>query len=209
MDAVLETYGADDFAPWPVAGLGTDRFLALSGRLSAMEVGTAMAILVGYNQDASDDPVTEPGAGIRRLRHLAETESVIAPGGLRVHDSTTGAMVWPGCCFGLENWRDWGGLTQGEQIWLGHDPAPHTERVGSLIRLWPGTRGAATHPVDIPVAELPDLLRTVQDKLTGFLALAGQWLSQHAPSLATPLTAKLNADLSIGAPRRLPTGRGR
>lgn len=62
MDAVLETYGADDFALWPVADLGTDRFLPLSGRLSATEVGTAMAILVGYNQDASDDPVTEPGA---------------------------------------------------------------------------------------------------------------------------------------------------
>ncbi|GAA3475725.1 hypothetical protein [Streptomyces yanii] len=48
MDAVLETYKATDFALWPIADSPSDHLLALSGQLSARELGTVMAVLTSY-----------------------------------------------------------------------------------------------------------------------------------------------------------------
>lgn len=70
--------------------------------------------------------------------------------------------------------------------------------------MWPDTNPPAKTPIELPVAELPDLLQTVHDKLNGFLALAGQWASRYAPALTTALIAKLNEDLNIGTPLENP-----
>ncbi|WP_156313234.1 hypothetical protein [Micromonospora sp. HK10] len=43
--------------------------------------------------------------------------------------------VTPGCCAGLEDWREWTSVLDGGQPWLGHDPGPEVEVRGALIRV--------------------------------------------------------------------------
>ncbi|MFG2141528.1 hypothetical protein [Streptomyces sp. NPDC048650] len=203
VNAVLETPDTADFPFWPVAELPPYRFMALSGRMSPLQVGTALAMLADYNSRTSDDdrPMMDAGDMIRRL---LETETVIAPGGLRVHDTRTNVAINPGCCCGLEDWREWLDIADGESPWLGHDPSPRLEQADDVVRLWPDggdTQGAsAGPPIEIVVGDLPRILHTVQEGLNGFLSLITQWATAHIPTLAVDLTARLDEGLAISAP---------
>ncbi|MDX3226148.1 hypothetical protein [Streptomyces sp. ME19-01-6] len=203
MDAALETYQARDFALWPVAPPRPDGVLLLSGGLSPLEVGTAMAVWAGYNHDLDPGDPRAADAGALLWRTV-EAECTIAPGGLCVRDTVSGALVRSGCCCGLETWREWLDLADGAELWLGHDPSPRVEHLGSVVRIWPDGRDAAHtpvgRPVELAVAELPGLLEDVQGKLRGFLGLARQWAERHAPPLARALVDRLDTDWSISAP---------
>ncbi|WP_246103202.1 hypothetical protein [Streptomyces piniterrae] len=224
MDPVLETSETSGFTHWPVADLPAHGMLVLSGELSPLEVGTAMAILATYNdpgddgagRDGGDGPLVGGAAGL--IRRLLDAECVLAQGGVRVQDLESGATLEPGCCFGLESWRDWLDFTRGVTPWLGHSPEPYAEHLGSVVRLWPDrslahspttdprpldSRPADTTdlpPLELRTADLPDLLTDVQDKLRGFLRLVERWADRYVPSLTSALVAKLDEDLGIGGP---------
>ncbi|WRZ88123.1 hypothetical protein OHB54_03095 [Streptomyces sp. NBC_01007] len=208
--AVLETSDTTDFPLWPVADLPPWRFMALSGRMSPLEVGTALATLADYNSRAGDDdrPVTDAGEAIRRLLRV---DRVVAPGGLRVHDTRTDVTVTPGCCCGLEDWRAWLDVADGDSPWLGHDPSPWLEHADGVVRLWPDGGDAQEAPsgdsIEIVVGDLPQILHSVQEGLNGFLTLAEQWATRRVPTLAADLAARLDEDLTISAP--LPGDYGR
>ncbi|GAB2923121.1 hypothetical protein [Streptomyces mayteni] len=193
VDAVLETVDTADFSLWEVADVPPFRLLPLSGRMSPLEVGTALASLV---------------AGGDHIRGLLAADKVIAQGGLRVRDTAVDVTVSPGCCCGLGDWRDWLDVVRGDTPWLGHDPTPRVELAAPVVRLWPDGGDSAEpplgRPIEIPTGDVPGTLRTVQEELRGFLSLTRQWATRHAPALATELVAKLDADLAIGAP--LPGG---
>ncbi|MDX3520167.1 hypothetical protein [Streptomyces scabiei] len=203
VNAVLETPGTVDFSCWPVADLPPYQFMALTGRMSPLDVGSALAMLADYNSQTGDDdrPLTDASEAIRRL---LETDKVIAPGGLRVHDTRTDVTVRPGCCCGLENWREWLDIADGETPWLGHDPSPRLEHADEVVRLWPDIGDAqetpSGQPIEIVVGDLPGILHTVQEGLRGFLRLTEQWAARHVPALATDLAGRLDEDLAINAP---------
>jgi hypothetical protein len=200
MDAVLETYEATDVVLWPVADPAAVHLLALSGRMAPTESGTAMAVLTSYNDGGHEEREGSEDSAAGRVGHLMTAERVIAPGGLRIRDTATGVTVSPGCCSGLEDWRDWLGLVNGEEPWLGHDPTPHIEHLGASVRLWPDEDHPRENFIDLPLAQLPELLDSVRDQLVGFLAAVEGWAAQHAPALAARLVAKLDEDLAISAP---------
>ncbi|MEU9117203.1 hypothetical protein AB0D04_36985 [Streptomyces sp. NPDC048483] len=210
MDAVLETVDTADFSFWPVADLPPYRLLTLSRRMSLPEVGSALATLADYNSRTSGDdrPVTDAGEQIRRL---LEAEKVIAPGGLLIHHTGIDVTVSPGCCCGLEDWREWLDVLTGETPWLGHDPSPRIEHADTVIRLWPDGGDAAqapsARPLEIPVGDLAGILQSVRDDMQGFLSLTEQWAAGHVPSLAMDLVTRLDEDLAISAP--LPSDDGR
>lgn len=134
-------------------------------------------------------------------QHLAEAECLIVPGGLRFRDTISAAEAAPGCCFGLENWRDWQNVFHEQEPWLGHDPAPQIEHEGQLIRLTPSIQSApTTSAIEIHANELPDLLALAQRQLHGFLELVHRWTAINAPRLATPLTVALDIHLKITQP---------
>ncbi|WP_458248501.1 hypothetical protein [Streptomyces sp. MAI_2237] len=205
VNTVLETPDAADFSLWPVADLPPYHFMALSGTMSPLEVGSALAQLVDYNTLTGDDdrPLVDAGEAIGRL---LETDKVIAPGGLRLYDSRTNVTVRPGCCCGLEDWREWLDIADGEAPWLGHDPSPRLEHVDEAVHLWPDTVGTqettSGQPIVIGVGDLPGILQTVQEDLQGFLSLTEQWATRHAPTLAEDLAARLDEDMAISAPLR-------
>ncbi|MET8403762.1 hypothetical protein [Streptomyces sp900116325] len=172
--------------------------------MSLPEIGAALAALAEYNSQASDDdsPVTDAGEQIRRL---LEAEKVIAPGGLRIRRTDNDVTVSPGCCCGLEDWREWLDVLTGETPWLGHDPSPRIEHADKLIRLWAdggeeATKAPSARPIEIPVDDLVGILNSVRDAMRGFLSLTKQWAACHVPSLAVDLATKLDEDLAISAP---------
>jgi hypothetical protein len=130
---------------------------------------------------------------------LLAADTVIAPGGLRIRDSDTGAVLTPGCCCGLEDWREWLGVARGEEIWLGHDPAPGIEHSGGTIRLRPDSQTPDT-VIELPTARLPHLLVSVQQDLAGFLTATTLWSQQYAPGSSPALSATLDRGFQITAP---------
>ncbi|WP_420037746.1 hypothetical protein ACN2WE_40785 [Streptomyces sp. cg28] len=202
MDVVLVTYEAADFALWPVADSPADHLMALSGELSMREIGTVMAVLTSYNQSDDAAPVRDPETSMGQVSQLLATDQVIAPGGIRIRETSTGETAPPGCCLGLENWRDWQELMNGEQPFLGHDPAPRTEHTGTTVRLWPDTKHPDGLPIELPLTRLPELLGSVQVQLVGFLSSVEEWATRYAPPLADALVRKLDADLAIKTPFR-------
>ncbi|MDW5328367.1 hypothetical protein [Plantactinospora sp. KLBMP9567] len=194
VDVVLETYDVLEFAAWPIAEPSSDRLLMLSGQMSPAEVGTAIAVIVSYNQ-ISVDSIRDLTADLLN-EHLAEAEALIAPGGLRFRDTTTDVQVAPGCCFGLENWRDWWDVARGQDLWLGHDPTPQLEFHDQAIWLRQSDQDSSQF-IEIPLNELPSLLISAQQQLSTFLTLVQRWTTNTAPSLTNRLVAALDEHLRI------------
>ncbi|MFG1947815.1 hypothetical protein [Nonomuraea sp. NPDC048826] len=190
VDAVLETYDAVDFTAWPIAEPPGDHLLTLSGRMSPAEVALAMAVVVSYN----GLPTYLTPAALDQ--HLADAGALTAPGGLRFHDTVTGVVVSPGCCFGLEEWRSWWDATRGQEIWLGHDPTPQITHTGDVIHL---RQDDEATPVELTRGELSSLLTTAQAHLAGFLDLAGDWAEATLPEVAQPLVSALDEHLGISS----------
>ncbi|RAJ72682.1 MULTISPECIES: hypothetical protein [unclassified Streptomyces] len=200
MNAVLETSEVRDFALWPVADSPAGHLLALSGRLSVRELGTAMEVLTNYNKGDGEVGTRGPRDSTELVSELLTADQVIAPGGIRIRDTSTGVTAPPGCCFGLENWRDWLDCMNGEEPWLGHDPTPRAECIGATVRLWPDVEHPDGLRIELPLVQLPELLGSVQAQLVAFLAAVDQRATRYAPSLADALVAKLDEDLAITAP---------
>ncbi len=201
LDAVLETRDTADFTAWPAADLGDDDVLVLSGRMTPIEVGTAMAVILRYN-----DIPAEPTDDLCLLldRHLAEAEILIAPGGLRVRDTDTEAEIPPGCCCGLESWREWRNLLRGEPVWLGHDPDTELVRTAAGVRLRQETHRTPppirANEVEIPLDDLPALLTSAHLNLQEFLHLVRRWADETVPGAADRLVAVLDENFDITGP---------
>lgn len=208
LEPVIEAYYAVDFTAWPVSVPADSPYLALSGELTPASVGTAMAVIVSYNDNILDmdgnDVPKGPGPAWA-IQRLARAECLLAQGGLRVRDTDAGLTVNPGCCFGLESWREWAELSDGESLWLGHDPDSWAEHLGSTIRVRPGKiRGAETAlaagpPVEIPAGDLPGLLEDAHQKLQDFLDLLEPWALPLAGQAAVSLAPALAAHFRIGS----------
>ncbi|CAM5722413.1 hypothetical protein SMICM304S_05284 [Streptomyces microflavus] len=139
MQPVLEIYVPDGFDLWPVAEVEPFDFLPLGGELSPDEVGTAVARIAGCNDiDPDGDRPPRPAAALDSFLHgLLTFDSLFAAGGLRVTNTSTGVAFLPGCCDGLEDWRQRTGFADdGRLLGFGHEPmSPVAERFGDTVRL--------------------------------------------------------------------------
>lgn len=203
MQPVLETYRPDDFSLWPVAeplrpapegqSLG---YLALSGRLTPAEVGTALMLIARCNDidpdpDAGHDRPPRPADPLDSFLHgLLTIDCLFASGGLRAVDSWTGVTLLPGCCSGLEDWRDVYDVLDGTgQVFLGHDPDAVVQLSGSgdSVRLVVDIERSDSPVIELPAVELRRLLDGVGRDLADFLALAADWARVHLPDHAEPV----------------------
>lgn len=165
----------DERTPWPVAQLDPCSWLTLSGDCTHEEVGLFVATLA----DKIDVPAAAgPAETVDML--LAE-ELLIAAGGLRIQDTETATTLIPGCCAGLEDWRDWAQVLSNVSPWLGHDPAPEVEFLDGRLRIWQDGgphrhhgRWSGVH-VDVPRHAMPALLAGVQRDLIAFLDALYGW----------------------------------
>ncbi|XVU20989.1 hypothetical protein ACQPZJ_27385 [Actinoplanes sp. CA-054009] len=181
----VEPLDASTAPAWPVAADGPWSWVALDAHCTDEQVGLFVAVL------ASRIEVPLSDGAAQAAEALVAEEVLLINGGLRLHDSATATIVVPGCCAGLENWRDWADVLSGDPIWLGHAPEPQIEMIGENLRLWQDGRhrddSAGSH-IDIPRAALPTMLLDVQNDLLGFLKALTGWadrvgLGQRALSL--------------------------
>ncbi|MFJ8593558.1 hypothetical protein [Streptomyces sp. NPDC093598] len=208
MQPVLEIYAPDGFDLWPVAEIQSFAFLPLSGELSPAEVGTAMMRIAGCNgiDPHGDRPPQQADALDSFLHGLLTFDNLFAAGGLRVTDNSTGVTFLPGCCDGLEDWRDWHQFVDdGRLLGFGHDPvSPVAERFGDTVRLTVNAEQSDSPVIELSVAELRHLLAGAERDLADFLALAADWASRHLPGRCAPVTAALARVLDLPAPAMPP-----
>ena len=157
--------------PWPIADRKGFSFMRLSGEMTESEVGSVMAQLVSYNQ--IDGETTVNGL----LSEAVAAESLLLPGGIQASEGER--EIDPGCCCGLESWREWVAcLGSGRSPWMGHDPDPWIGWAGGVVRIWSG--GGIT-PAQEPIAiefergRFAAELSGVEQDLRAFLPLVANW----------------------------------
>ncbi|MFC7221459.1 hypothetical protein ACFQLX_25310 [Streptomyces polyrhachis] len=202
MQPVLEISVADDFALWPVGEHESYGYLVLNGELAPAEVGTAVMQIADCNDFESEEEhgpcPTDPLGTF--LHGLLTMPDLFAAGGFRVSDNTTHKVyVEPGCCNGLETWRDWLEVLDGTGYsYFGHDPSSMAERVGDIVRLTFDAYETDDSPVtELPVDQARRLIAGAQQDLQDFLRLAGIWAEQHLPAHDAAVTAALARALDL------------
>jgi hypothetical protein len=207
MQAVVEVpaFQPGSSQPWPVAPVPALSWLGLNAGCTDEEAGLFVATLA-HRLD-----VPSPAGRDEVLDTLFAEECLIVAGGLRLTATATAMSVAPGCCAGLENWRDWARVAAGESPWLGHDPGPEVEFVGEDLRVWQDGgpnrhRGRwADRNVVVPRPALPDLLKDVQRDLLGFLAALEAWGSRIGlGERGTALVDVVDRNFHITRPLDLP-----
>ncbi|MGW2062221.1 hypothetical protein ACWCO9_16400 [Streptomyces sp. NPDC001937] len=202
MQPVLEISAADDFALWPVGEHESYGYLVLNGELTPAEVGTAVMGIADCNDFEPEEEhgpcPTDPLGTF--LHGLLTMPDLFAAGGFRVTDNTTDTVfVEPGCCNGLDTWRDWLDVLDGTGCsYFGHDPFSMAERVGDIVRLTLDAHGTDGSPViELSVDQVRRLVAGAQQDLQDFLSLAGTWAEQHLPAHAAAVTAALARALDL------------
>ncbi|MGW4229253.1 hypothetical protein ACWEF9_08185 [Streptomyces sp. NPDC004980] len=201
MQPVLEIGRSDGFALWPVVESRRVGHLPLGGGLTAAEVATAVMRIAGCNDidPEHDGRPPRPADPLGSFLHgLLTFDELFAAGGMRVTDSSTGITLLPGCCNGLEDWRDWHEVL-GERACasFGHDPDPLAERLGDTVRLTVDAERSDSPVIELSATELGRLLDGAERDLAAFLALAGAWVSENLPGHSAPVTAALARALDL------------
>ncbi|MGA5193203.1 hypothetical protein [Streptomyces exfoliatus] len=204
MQPVLEMSVPDGFDLWPVAEVEPFGFLPLSGELSPAEVGAAVMRIADCNDiDPDGDRPPRPADALGSFLHgLLTFDTLFAAGGLRVTDRSSGVTFQPGCCDGLEDWRDWHRfIVDGSLLGFGHDPvSPVAERFGDTVRLTVDAERSDSPVIELSVAELRSLLAGAERDLADFLALAAAWASRYLPGRCAAVTAALARVVGLPAP---------
>ncbi|MFD0277937.1 hypothetical protein ACFVHB_29070 [Kitasatospora sp. NPDC127111] len=224
MQPVLEIRTSEEFTLWPVGAHEPYAFLPLSGSMDPADVGTAVLSLVEGNDvdeeddaDDADDAGGDDDGGPRAengpvrpadplgalLHGLFVGEYLYAAGGFRVTDTATGVTLVPGCCNGLEEWRDWLRVLDGDgYASFGHDPTPEARREGETVRLTPDAGVDGAPVIELSVTELRRLVAGAEADLVAFLALADTWAADHLPDHREPLAAALARALDLAPEQR-------
>jgi len=162
--------------------------------MTNQRVGTVLGQLVSYNRI---DLQADAHAVLDELIHR---ESLILPGGLLIR-GPDGRWIGPGCCCGLEGWREWlDFLKTGHSPWLGHDPSPWLEIREDQIRVW-SDGGVDPAPevfhIDMDRQAFERELHNVQHEFIAFLDRVRQWAQGIGFSDADALSAMLDGSFSI------------
>ncbi|MFD3696197.1 hypothetical protein ACFWUZ_08540 [Streptomyces sp. NPDC058646] len=166
----------------PVVEISDDgtALLVLGAAMTGQEVERALAVIAAASG--------AEGA-------LADAECLIAPGGVQLRDAATGVRIPPGCCFGLESWRDWAVLAEGRMPeWTGHGPLPEVEFLEDGVIRMTGSQGVPQRRR----GEVAGLLEGVRQALLGFL---GRVARQTGPrSGAGALVRRLDEEFGVTHP---------
>ena len=174
LQAVVETPSFQDefLCPWDIPVFEPFSRIRLWGETTNQEIGLVFAQLVQCNYlDFSGDSQIV-------LNQVVEDESLILLGGLQAIYGDK--LIHPGCCCGLETWRDWQDfLTTDKSPWLGHDPYPWLESHGDFVRIW--SDGGAdriilnSFHIDVYKSALRGALKVVEQDLQDFLLHIDSW----------------------------------
>lgn len=194
IEAVVENCRFDGEPPWPVTAETDSQLIRLHPGMSDEELGSVLLTACVYNRTAVTPSASET------LGNLVSEETMVLPGGLRFSEEGE-AEVIPGCCCGLEGWREWLGVPQeGNTAWGGHDPDVWVEHAGGKVRVWQDEREGADC-VEFDREEMTTLLSRVETDLGGFLARLGEWVSHVSPGLEQAVVGHVAKNMDVRAGR--------
>ena len=195
IEAVVENCLPEGEQPWPVSAEGESCLIRLHPGVSDEEVGSVMLTACVYNRTEVTASPSET------LGNLVSSEGIVLPGGLRFSEGGAVKVV-PGCCCGLEGWREWLGVPHGNgSVWGGHDPDVRVEYVGDKVRVWQEAEKGVAEYVELDKEALAALLKQVENDLGGFLARLGQWVRYIAPGLERAVVDHFAENMNIRAGR--------
>lgn len=161
--------------------------LRLSGAMNPLDVGAAIAEIC--HCAFHDRPIGADASDV--LRTWIDSDSRIVAGGIEA--VLPRARIEPGCCCGLETWREWTRFADGgDPPWWGHDMDGEANRVDGRIVL--SQRGES---VAYDVVDVQSELRAVARDLDAFVERAADWSRAVAPDIESELRASLRSFLSL------------
>lgn len=177
IEAIVEISSFDGEPPWALSSIIDQSFIRLFSGTTEEEIGSVMLTACLYNQ------IEICPSAIDNLNALVAKERIILPGGLQFSENLQ-VKIYSSCCSGLENWREWLGVPNGNLfVWAGHDPTPEVEFIGDGIRIWQDEKADGVEFIDLGINEMRHLLEKVESDLKGFVIRLSKWADFVAPSL--------------------------
>jgi hypothetical protein len=192
LHAVIRISAYERVPPWAVADIPPYSWLRLWGGATEAEVGRIVYELVAYNHLEGSHTSSE------LLQRITQESDLVLNGGLQARGKN-GEAINPGCCCGLEDWRDWEKfLATGCAPWLGHDPTPWMEKCDEGLRIW-ANKGDEDH-INFALDELVGGISYAQNDLIDFLGNLKEWAQKNHADLAQKLVEKFDQCFSIHQP---------
>lgn len=167
-------------------------FHFLHGEMTDAELRAFLAAVFAYGYSAK-----QPDTLAETAELMLQREFQVLSGGLMAIKGDF--VAEPGCCCGLEGWRDWQhALTGSGTPWLGHDPAPAAIPLESAILLhtdYGNEEDDETLPVTYP--EFEEAYEGADTILRAFMDHFEKWLTAEIGIAGTELSARLRAWFQI------------
>ncbi len=164
---VIENCLPDRRVDWAPA-TGSERWIVLSGETLDKDVARVVASIARYNNSEIGlrDTLQETSAAI------VDAEIFVVGGGLLFREGDF--VVEPGCCCGLESWREWFAAKKGGQSpWMGHDPMAWIDCSGDTAIVWLDEFNAQAATVSYEA--LRDALNVAARDLADFVERLRAW----------------------------------
>lgn len=197
MQAVVEAPYFDDFScPWNVPEFTSFSLIPIHPDITYPEIELIFAQLAQYNQIelVEDKRVV--------LKQIIAEDGLILPGGIRVIINDRQDSIEPGCCCGLETWREWFDLLQtGNSPWLGHDPSPWIELKGEIVRIWSDggiEKVSDAFAIEVRQTNFIQALMKIERDLQAFLVCIDSWTKEIGFEESNQLVQKFALDFDIG-----------
>jgi hypothetical protein len=189
IEAVIEISPFEIESPWAVAAVAPYSLLRLFSGTNDEEIGAIMLTACLFSR------IKIHASAVETLKALVGKDFIMSGGLLFSEEGQE--KVRPGCCCGLENWREWLDVPSGKLIWAGHDPTPEVEFVDGGVRVWQDQKADGVDFIDFGVDEMRVLLEKVESDLQGFLYRLGKWTDFVAPGLKRKVVSHFAKNMDI------------
>lgn len=166
--------------PWKVAGLDAFQSHFLSADMAFEEIGLFVMAVAKYGDHYGTDFSSLDKDAVVEM--IIRRSGPVVAGGVAILAESAEDSIYPGCCCGLEGWRDWFTfLEKGHSPWMGHDPSPCFAKTGQgQINAWVDADLCGGEPSEHPdlvmdEADFTESLKQVERDLIGFLDVLESW----------------------------------
>lgn len=195
-------FGRSPVLPWKTANINPYQSNFLSADMTFEEVGLFVVAVAKYGDQYNTD-----FSGLDKdalVAMILKRDGPVIGGGIAILGESDEDSIYPGCCCGLEGWRDWFRfLEEGHSPWMGHDPSPYFMKTDQgKIHAWLdsdlcGDMPAGSPDLIIDKAVFTESLKQVERDLVGFLDVLRAWAEHENIAEADRLVETIDKAFDI------------